>query len=216
MKWKCSNIDCNFVLPYDGKDVNAICPICNSKMSGYENGFEFVDLGLSVKWATFNFGANRPDESGGYYNMVGWESSYKKVADKIWLVSQIKKWTRLLEIERGLVDIVSSKYGGSWRIPTKLEFEELINDCSWQLSIINNVSGYKVTSLREEYMNNSLFLPMSGHIFMNIKKEDEGKCGHYMTRTEGDSGKMWKLQFPEPSLDTCDFYDYCSIRPVCE
>ncbi len=31
------------------------------------NGHEAVDLGLSVKWATCNIGANKPEECGYYF-----------------------------------------------------------------------------------------------------------------------------------------------------
>ena len=31
------------------------------------NGYEWVDLGLSVKWATNNVGADNPSDYGGYY-----------------------------------------------------------------------------------------------------------------------------------------------------
>ena len=34
---------------------------------GKHEGHEYVDLGLSVKWATCNVGANAPEEYGDYY-----------------------------------------------------------------------------------------------------------------------------------------------------
>ena len=35
------------------------------------NGHEYVDLGLSVKWATCNVGAEKPEENGDYYAWGG-------------------------------------------------------------------------------------------------------------------------------------------------
>ena len=35
--------------------------------SGILNGYKWVDLGLSVKWATCNVGANSPEEYGDYF-----------------------------------------------------------------------------------------------------------------------------------------------------
>ena len=32
-----------------------------------ENGFEYIDLGLSVMWATCNVGAEKPEDSGKYF-----------------------------------------------------------------------------------------------------------------------------------------------------
>ena len=35
--------------------------------TGTLNGYDWVDLGLSVKWATKNVGASSPSDYGGYY-----------------------------------------------------------------------------------------------------------------------------------------------------
>ena len=37
-------------------------------------GYEFVDMGLSVMWATCNIGASSPEEYGWYFQW-GWNSS---------------------------------------------------------------------------------------------------------------------------------------------
>ena len=44
------------------------------------NGHKAVDIGLSVKWATCNIGANRPEEYGGYY---AWGETEDK-SDYLW------------------------------------------------------------------------------------------------------------------------------------
>ena len=38
-----------------------------SGTTGTENGYGYVDLGLSVKWATCNVGANNPEDYGDYF-----------------------------------------------------------------------------------------------------------------------------------------------------
>lgn len=38
-----------------------------TKAKKYENGHEYIDLGLSVKWATCNVGAYAPEDRGNYY-----------------------------------------------------------------------------------------------------------------------------------------------------
>ena len=39
----------------------------NDNGGGSYNGHEYVDLGLSVKWATCNVGASSPEEYGNYF-----------------------------------------------------------------------------------------------------------------------------------------------------
>ena len=44
---------------------------------GVINGHEWVDMGLSVKWATCNIGASSPSESGDYFSWGETESKSK-------------------------------------------------------------------------------------------------------------------------------------------
>ena len=41
--------------------------LVDTEISGMENGYAYVDLGLSVKWATCNVGATKPEEYGDYF-----------------------------------------------------------------------------------------------------------------------------------------------------
>ena len=49
------------VMTNDGSNLNASCIVT------VPITYVAVDLGLSVKWATFNLGASSPEEYGGYY-----------------------------------------------------------------------------------------------------------------------------------------------------
>ncbi|MBQ8055700.1 MAG: fimbrillin family protein, partial [Paludibacteraceae bacterium] len=57
-----SNIELDATI--NGKTENPETP---GVLSGMENGHEWVDLGLSVKWATCNVGATTPEEYGDYF-----------------------------------------------------------------------------------------------------------------------------------------------------
>ena len=87
----------------------------NKLSHGTCNGHEWVDLGLSVKWATCNVGANSPEEYGDYLN-----------------------W------EKGL-DTVQEDWAATWRLPTQKEFDELKNLCEWTWGKLRGTYGYKVT-----------------------------------------------------------------------
>lgn len=87
------------------------------------NGHTAVDLGLSVKWATCNIGANYPEDRGQYF--LGKE-----------------------------YDIARNEWGGSWRMPTVSEMQQLMNQCYWTWT----GKGYRITGPN----GNSIFLPITG------------------------------------------------------
>ena len=57
-----------------------------------------------------------------------------------------------------LYDVACAKWGGSWRLPTKEEYKELIQKCKWQRTTQNGKKGYKVTGPN----GNSIFMPAVG------------------------------------------------------
>ena len=142
---------------YPNKDI-----LCSP--SGYINGHGYVDLGLSVKWATANIGARNCYEKGNYY-------LYGAVYDRDQTVSQIES-----DIEGNQqYDAARYNWQGSWRLPTKQEFEELLNNCVWKKTNIKGVSGYVVTG----HNGNCIFLPLTGSYMLGKKLDVTG----YMTGT---------------------------------
>ena len=114
---------------------------------------EPVDMGLSVKWATCNVGANTPEEYGNYY---AWgETSTKSNYDE----DNCKTWKRRMSDIRGnsSYDAARANWGSNWRLPTASEFEELIDNCDYQWTTQNGVKGVRFTSKRN---GNSIFFPV--------------------------------------------------------
>lgn len=130
---------------------------------------DYVDLGLSVLWATRNVGADTPEALGELYawgevepkDTYSWDN-YK------WCLggrSTITKYcvlngdgfpdgrTRLLAED----DAASYVLGGDWRTPTADECAELIDFCSWEWDAERN--GYVITSNVEGFTDKSIFLP---------------------------------------------------------
>lgn len=131
----------------------------------------YVDLGLSVKWATCNIGASSPEEYGDYF---AWgETEPKEVY--VWSTykwcngSQNTLTKYCTNKEYGAVDnkitleleddAAHVNWGGEWRMPTKAELEELREKCTWMPAQINGVSGREITGPN----GNKLFLPYSGY-----------------------------------------------------
>lgn len=122
------------------------------------NGHEYVDLGLSVKWATVNLGANSPDDYGGYY-------AWGEVDEKgIYTQNTYEHYKSGSYVNIGTnicgtrYDAAHSKWGAPWRMPTSAEFGELEKSCKKDVMVLNGVVGCRYTAKNGK----SIFLPMAG------------------------------------------------------
>ena len=194
----------------------------------------YVDLGLSVKWATCNVGANRPEEYGDYYawgetepkDFYFWDTykycdgtynSLTKYTDSAYGKDGFSDNKSVLDPED---DVAHVKWGGNWRIPTKDELEELRTKCTWTSTTLNGVKGYSVTSNVDGYTDRSIFLPATG---MRIRQwtENTDTIGRFWGNSieiDDDSDDAVYLDFNFSrgpgrfSIVRC--FGQC-IRPVC-
>ena len=132
---------------------------------------EYIDLGLSVKWATCNVGANNPEEYGDYF-------AWGEVEPKMEYNWRTYKWCEGVQntqtkyctnSSNGTVDnktvldkeddAAAVNWGGAWRMPTKEEQDELHQQCTWTWTTQNGVNGYTVTGSN----GNSIFIPAAGY-----------------------------------------------------
>lgn len=140
---------------------------------------DFVDLGLSVKWASCNVGAENPWEYGNYY---AWgEHEVKNVYD----ASNYKGPKDRQTICGSAWDAASCVLGFSWRMPTDAEFQELVDNCVCEVVVMNGVKGCKFTS---EKNGNSIFIPLAGW-----KIEELFKCGEEGGYWAGTGGGKFGL-----------------------
>ena len=145
------------------------------------DGHTFIDLGLSVLWAETNIGAESATDYGKYYawgevtacgENKDWDDysvkTYYSWDDyKYGTSSNITKYNGtdgLKTLEAG-DDAAYVNWGSSCRMPTIDEFEELINsdNCTWTWD--TDKKGHKVTSKKEGYTDNSIFIPASGNYY---------------------------------------------------
>ena len=216
-----------------------------------ENGHIYVDLGLSVKWATCNVGANAPEEYGDYF-------AWGEVKTKKNYGSENYKWgyTYYDEYDYGMTkytkyctnseygtvdnkttlelsdDAASVNWGGSWRMPTKAELEELRKQCIWTWTTLNGVYGYLVTSGKSGFTDNSIFLPIAGRR-NGMSLVDTGSDGYGFYWSNSLNVTMpsfaWILMFDDDYDEEDDEYYYENyvevtcisrshgfpVRPVC-
>ena len=117
-----------------------------------ENGHVWVDLGLSVKWATCNVGANSPEDYGDYF-------AWGEITPKTIYTTSNYSYSDNPTILPLSNDAAHANWGGSWRMPTDAEMTELRSNCTWTWTSQNGVNGRKITSKSN---GNSIFLPAAG------------------------------------------------------
>jgi hypothetical protein len=141
--------------------------------------YEYVDLGLSVKWATCNVGAVTPEGLGEYFAFgeivpqTNRQYLWKSYAHCKGSSNTLTKYnTNSSYGYNGFVDNLTTllpeddaatvNWNSEWRIPTWNELLELKNNCTWVETIQNGVKGHKVTSKIDGYTDKFIFLPYSG------------------------------------------------------
>ncbi|MDE5783462.1 MAG: DUF1566 domain-containing protein, partial [Prevotella sp.] len=150
------------------------------------NGHEYVDLGLpsGLKWSTCNVGASSPSDYGNYYvwgetttKTEYWESNSKTYNKTIGDISGNPEY-----------DAARANWGGSWRLPSQKECEELRDKCTWTWTSQGGHNGYKVIGPN----GNSIFLPAAGYRY--------GSSLYYA----GDGGDYWSsTPFESNTQDAC-------------
>ena len=205
---------------------------------GEVNGHKYVDLGLSVKWATYNIGADTPEAPGDYFawgetmpkDYYDWsnykwcegsKSSLTKYCDNSSCAYSSSYVDKIYVLQLS-DDAARVNWGGNWRMPLKSELDELYNSCTWTSTTQNGTKGYLVTGKN----GNSIFLPKAGY-----KSEgsltDLGAYGYYWSST------VYPYYFTsyDPTDDTYPYQAYAysadgeekfarrcglPIRPVCQ
>ena len=192
------------------------------------NIHEYVDLGLSVKWATCNVGATKPEEYGDYFawgetqpkSTYNW-STYKYCNGSSTSLTKYCTNSSYGTVDNKTIleaadDAARANWGGSWRMPTDAELTELREQCTWTWTTQNGVNGYKVTSKSN---GNSIFLPAAdandGSSPINAGSYG---YGYYWSSSLYTSYPYaaWSVYF---ELDYVRSFNRCfgfSVRPVCQ
>lgn len=217
-----SRIDDNYQLMSDS--MNNVTP------SGTMNGHEYVDLGLSVMWATCNMGALRPSHYGEYY---AWGECHRK---NHYGFDNYRYEARLhyLEDDEPLAPFIDAAngWGGTWRMPTKDDWQELIEKCVWKDATQDGKDGFLVVGPN----GNRIFLPAAGFWGDGDSPEHVRTDGNYwsssffgnMPESDPDAtewqisaimvGDAYMLCFScgQASVSPFSCVYGCSIRPVAD
>ena len=176
---------------------------------------EFVDLGLSsgLKWASCNVGATRPEESGNYYAWGELEPKSSYDED-----NSVTYGQNVADISGNVqYDVAAARWGDGWRMPTEADFEELVRECTWEHTKVDDIYGNDIEGQMVTGPNGkSIFFPYAGYMAweypMNPYK------AYYWTSTPDGSNYARRIAFDYDAEDYLMLSDYkwygCSVRPV--
>ena len=152
--------------------------------------YEYVDLGLpsGLKWAKCNVGAETETDFGDYFMWGSTEPNNNTTCD--W--EHVPFNNGSLEYDSAYFDSVkdtvapngslakeydaaSQVMGGDWRMPTKDEIQELLDNTIKEWAQVNGVNGYKFTASN----GNSIFIPAAGY------------CNYGSVDGVGSNGGVW-------------------------
>ena len=131
-------------------------------------GHGYVDLGLpsGLKWATCNVGASSPEDYGDYFAW-GETSPKAEYSFETYLHWNDADGDGAAEAAinydisgNSQYDAATVNWGGSWRMPTKDEMQELVDHCEWELTQVNGVKGVRVIGVNGK----CIFLPAGSYI----------------------------------------------------
>lgn len=141
-------------------------PKVEKPVNTYIDGKEYVDLGLSVKWAACNLGANSPEEPGNYF-----------------ILGRPAEGVIATTFTPGQSSLPDSEWGNKWRMPTKSEIEELVSECIYEVVFVNGKKVGKITADNGNY----IILPF------NPKSNDPTPNAFYPTSNLRDMGYEYDL-----------------------
>lgn len=209
-----------------------------SELAGGGGDPTAIDLGLpsGTLWRSMNLGASAPEEAGLYFqwgDIQGWRADQvgtgegKKYFDSYWTDYKFTEdggetFTKYNTTDGKTTldasdDAAVAMLGGSWTMPTKAQFEELINSeyttTTW--TRYNDVNGFLITSKSN---GNSIFLPAAGEAG-NGNINNLGFIGFYWSssrRSVNDEDGAWRLKLSssETRLGSVGRWLGYSVRPV--
>lgn len=188
-----------------------------------------VDMGLSVKWASHNVGALSQEEYGNFYAYGEIEPKEEYTLENYqwyypdydpWDCDEWEKYFKLGATFTGTnYDVAHVKWGDLWRVPTQAEWKELIDNCDWQWTGVNGVTGAMAIS---RINGNRIFLPAAGNMVDANHTHDQLGC-FYWTSTEyiqadiSQECRNYRANI-DATNHSAEGYDYpevgFSIRPV--
>ena len=182
------------------------------------NKYKFVDLGLSVLWATKNIGADSEADYGDFY-------SWGETATKTDYSSNNYNYKDNPTTLPAAKDAATVNWGAPCRMPTQAEFTALKDKCTWKwICKYVPATGTSVTLTygREATGNgNSIFLPASGYktgTSVTGQGQSDGQGLYWSSSSLGMASYSYayllKFTNTELSCPVIECYTGCTVRAV--
>ena len=187
----------------------------NREIPGFGRVADAVDLGLSVKWASWNVGASKIADYGGLYG-AGDPTGLKTSTN-----NNDYHWVEGENICGTQYDLAHVKWGGTWRLPTVEELQELKDNCSWTFDVtIDGIIGCIATGPN----GNILFFPYAnpegGYVYNHTVTclwSGEASSSHrYLDMDINLDSESHDVSVGSFRFDGAPIFFHESIRPVCE
>ena len=200
-----------------------------SPATGTANGYGYVDLGLSAKWATCNVGATSPEEYGDYF---AWGETTTK--ETYTMENSLTNGISDIDLQGGgyveryvgsyydgnylasQYDAATANWGGAWRMPNNYDMWELLTECTWEWIQTKDFRGYKVTGPSGA----SIFLPAAGYRYESSLNEAGTYGVYWLSSAVSDMSGGGAFVFEFDSFDSQSdsrTRDYgLPVRPVLE
>lgn len=186
-----------------------------ASVDGLPEYHAFVDLGLSVKWATTNVGADNPTDYGNYFawgEVTGLDEGKTRFNWSTYTLCEgtensMTKYVPTADaygpVEDGLSvlladdDAATANWGEHWRMPTADEFRELVDGCTATWTTRDGMTGYEFTASN----GNSIFLPAAGYYsgYSHYGLSSSGSYWASALNTSSGSYNAMTLDFSQPS-----------------
>lgn len=180
------------------------------------NGHEYVDLGLSVKWATCNVGAEDPQEIGNLYSWGEMLSKdkytnknyrYFEFNDNLLVTKYCTKSSKGNVDNKTRLDpeddVIRLEMGGDWRMPSREEVNELVRFCTIKRDTVSDVPGVLVTGPN----GNSIFVPgKTADVYDSYTRNRYGEWEYKRVQSDNDGGFWTSDLFT--SYEQADRYAY--------
>ena len=165
---------------------------------------EFVDLGLSVKWAKHNVGARTEGDFGGLFAFGDLTGVNPSIDPANYAAADTYRTTQ---------DLAYFATGGKGTLPTADLFEELFRLCKAEWTNQDGNDGYRLTGPN----GNSIFLPAAGHRVAHVKSQ-QGQQGYYLTGSVNPSNPQYAIDYEFTQSTrvraTRAVYEALAVRPV--
>ena len=188
------------------------------------------DLGLSVKWADMNLGAEKESDYGDFYAWGETETYYSSLNPITWKEGKSAGYTSsngwpsykyhdgsaftkytgsdktVLDAED---DAVVQKLGGGWRLPTKAEWEELLRT-SPSYTGADKIEGYEwKTELVDGHVGYRITRTSNG---ANIFLPAAGECYDTALRSQGTNGLYWSSTLADSDVQRAWSLNFTSSK----